>query len=56
MTHAQQFFDKLVPFVLTDSQLVENEYPIWREEGHQVALELNDYSKRKQPIADDDGK
>lgn len=56
MSLASLFYDKLAPFVLSDIQLLENEYSIGREERRQVAVKLKDYGKRKQLIADDDGK
>ncbi|KAH7714862.1 PQE-1 protein [Aphelenchoides avenae] len=53
MASVGQFYDQLTPFLVTDAQLRDNEYPMWLEEGREVAVVQNNYSLEKSPIAED---
>ena len=52
----KSFYDLLAPYLVTDSQLRDNEYPIWLEEGREVAVVQNGFSLEKSPIAEGGGK
>lgn len=56
MTSANAFYDKLVPYILSEAQRRSNEYPLWVVEGKQAIIIPNVHNATKRAIAQDGGK